>query len=246
MSRQSLNRQQSQPPIQQQCYTRQEPDGTIVTTTVQTKYVEPRSVRTTRYVDETTTELGCGPGILNTRYCLEPPGILRIAEIVIALIIISLITSVFGPGPFKGVLFGQTFIMLFTGIALCLTFIFLLVYFFRLHRTHLNFWPWFESDLFFSVLAAIVFMIASFLEAYYSTGAWSNNCNDIGGDGIIHNGCRLIYEWAFAAFFCFVLSVLYALSAVFAHHERNKYYREQQHLNSDEQNFSREERDFIK
>uniref|UniRef100_A0A9J2Q820 Uncharacterized protein n=1 Tax=Ascaris lumbricoides TaxID=6252 RepID=A0A9J2Q820_ASCLU len=38
-----------------------------------------------------------------------------------------------------------------------------------------------------------------FVEAYYATGAWANNCNDIGSDGFIHNGCRTIYEWAFAS-----------------------------------------------
>ena len=50
-----------------------------------------------------------------------------------------------------------------------------------------------------SGIASIFFLIFSCLEAYYSTGGWANNCNDIGGDGIIHNGCRLIIEWAFAS-----------------------------------------------
>uniref|UniRef100_A0A915MZ75 Uncharacterized protein n=1 Tax=Meloidogyne javanica TaxID=6303 RepID=A0A915MZ75_MELJA len=44
-----------------------------------------------------------------------------------------------------------------------------------------------------------VLRIIEIVEAYYSTGGWANNCNDIGGDGIIHNGCRLIIEWAFAS-----------------------------------------------
>jgi hypothetical protein len=112
-------------------------------------------------MEESVTELGCGPGTLNKRYCLEPIGILRIVEIVswfllivyfhqfffqiISLIIISLLTSVFGPGPFKGILFAQTLIMIFDGVALCFTFIFLLVYFLNIHRTHLDFWPWSKS-----------------------------------------------------------------------------------------------------
>ncbi|KAI1721691.1 membrane-associating domain-containing protein [Ditylenchus destructor] len=194
----------------QESYTQQQPDGTVVTTTktVRSKYVED-------------TEYGCGPGTLNERYCCKPVGIIRIVEIIVSLIIISLITSVFGPGPFKGVLFGQTFLMIFTGVALCLTFIFLIVFFFNLHQTHLFFWPWHVSDFIFSIVAAITFLILCFVEAYYATGAWSNNCNDIGGDGIIHNGCRLIYEWAFASFLCFVNAVLYAISAGLAHRERH-------------------------
>uniref|UniRef100_A0A1I8B0A0 MARVEL domain-containing protein n=1 Tax=Meloidogyne hapla TaxID=6305 RepID=A0A1I8B0A0_MELHA len=76
-----------------------------------------------------------------------------------------------------------------------------------------------EIDILLSSIAAIFFLVFSCLEAYYSTGAWANNCNDIGGDGIIHNGCRLIIEWAFAAFFFFILFVLYAASAFFAARE---------------------------
>ncbi|VDM32151.1 unnamed protein product [Toxocara canis] len=48
-----------------------------------------------------------------------------------------------------------------------------------------------------------------FVEAYYATGAWANNCNDIGSDGFIHNGCRTIYEWAFAS-----APLLFSLTAV--------------------------------
>uniref|UniRef100_A0A915DDM3 MARVEL domain-containing protein n=1 Tax=Ditylenchus dipsaci TaxID=166011 RepID=A0A915DDM3_9BILA len=104
---------------------------------------------------------------------------------IVGLIIISLITSVFGPGPFKNILIGQTFLMIFDGVALCLTFIFLIVYFFNLHITHLHFWPWNVSDLIFSTVAAITFVVLGLLEAYYATGAWSNNCNDIGGDAYL-------------------------------------------------------------
>ena len=225
---------QGQPIRPQQCYTRQEPDGTIVTTTVQTKYEGTRPHGGgTNYMEESVTELGCGPGTLNKRYCLEPIGILRIVEIIICLIIISLLTSVFGPGPFKGILFAQTLIMIFDGVALCFTFIFLLVYFLNIHRTHLDFWPWSKSDFYFSVVASLVFLVASFIEAYYSTGAWSNNCNDIGGDGVIHNGCRLIVEWAFAAFFCFVLCLLYALSAFLAHQDERE--KRRNHLRRSEE-----------
>uniref|UniRef100_A0A915DDJ1 MARVEL domain-containing protein n=1 Tax=Ditylenchus dipsaci TaxID=166011 RepID=A0A915DDJ1_9BILA len=87
--------------------------------------------------------------------------------------------------------------------------------------SHLHFWPWNVSDLIFSTVAAITFVVLGLLEAYYATGAWSNNCNDTGGDGIIHNGCRFIYEWAFASFFCFVNAILYAISAVLARKERD-------------------------
>ncbi|CAI4225312.1 unnamed protein product [Auanema sp. JU1783] len=191
-------------------YTTQQPDGTYVTTTTrtQTKYKE----------DEVYS---CGMGQLNKQYCMGPHGILRILEIFFCLVVICLVTSVFGPGPFKGVLFGQTILLIFAGVALCLAFIFLIVYFFTLNETHLDFWPWRITDLVFSATSAIIFFILSILEAYYSTGSWSNNCNDIGSDGIIHNGCRLIYEWAFAAFICFILAILFALSSFFAH--RNRY-----------------------
>lgn len=58
--------------------------------------------------------IGCGPGQLDTHYCMGPHGILRLIEIVCALshqnqlfqflclVVICLIVSVFGPGPFKG------------------------------------------------------------------------------------------------------------------------------------------------
>jgi len=190
-------------------YTRQEPDGRIVH--VRTKYVEDR-------------EFGCGPGTLNERYCCRPDGIIRIVEIIVALVIVSLITSVFGPGPFKGILFGQTLLIIFDGVAMCITFIFLVVYFFNLHETHLRFWPWSHSDCVFSVIASVLFLMFGLIESYYSTGAWSNNCNDIGGDGVIHNGCRLIFEWAFSSFFCFVNSIFYAFSAFLANRSRHYEY----------------------
>lgn len=48
----------------------------------QTKYLESVP-RDRQYMEEETViEHGCGPGTLNTRYCLEPAGILRILEIV--------------------------------------------------------------------------------------------------------------------------------------------------------------------
>ncbi|VDM59173.1 unnamed protein product [Angiostrongylus costaricensis] len=178
-------------------YTTHQPDGTYVTTTTrtQTKYHEDKVY-------------GCGLGQTNKHYCLGPHGILRILEIVslddikiclLCLVVISLITSVFGPGPFKGVLFGQTLLLIFAGVAMCFTFIFLIVYFFTLNETHLDFWPWRTTDVVFSSTCCVSFIILAVVEAYYSTGSWSNNCNDIGSDGFIHNGCRLIYEWAFAS-----------------------------------------------
>ena len=57
----------------------------------------------------------------------------------------------------------------------------------------------FLQDFTFSAASCILFLVMAFVEAYYATGAWANNCNDIGGDGIIHNGCRTIFEWAFAS-----------------------------------------------
>ncbi|EPB66875.1 synaptophysin / synaptoporin [Ancylostoma ceylanicum] len=156
-------------------YTTQQPDGTYVTTTTrtQTKYAE---------------------GLKN----LDKLHILQF----LCLVVISLITSVFGPGPFKGILFGQTLLLIFAGVAMCFTFIFLIVYFFTLNETHLDFWPWRTTDLVFSATCCFSFIILAIVEAYYSTGSWSNNCNDIGSDGFIHNGCRIIYEWAFASVRC--------------------------------------------
>uniref|UniRef100_A0A914CW83 MARVEL domain-containing protein n=1 Tax=Acrobeloides nanus TaxID=290746 RepID=A0A914CW83_9BILA len=198
-------------PTKQDVYTVQNPDGTFVTTTTTVK----------TKVDEDVA-YGFGPGPVNRNYCFKPEAIIRVLEIIIGLVIVSVITSVYGPGPFKGVLFGQTILMVFDGIAFCFSFIFLVVFFFNLHNTHLFFWPWHVSDFIFSIVATIFFLFLSILEAYYSTGAWANNCNDIGGDGIIHNGCRLIYQWAFAAFFCFINAILYAISAVFANRERKR------------------------
>uniref|UniRef100_A0A1I7VAJ6 Cation_ATPase_C domain-containing protein n=1 Tax=Loa loa TaxID=7209 RepID=A0A1I7VAJ6_LOALO len=56
--------------------------------------------------------------------------------------------------PFKGILFGQTFLLIFAGIAVCFTFIFFIVFLFQLHETHLDFWPWKIS-----VLGRIIVMI---------------------------------------------------------------------------------------
>ncbi|KAI6178640.1 MARVEL domain-containing protein [Aphelenchoides besseyi] len=191
-----------------QTYSIQQRDGNIVTTTTQSKYEED-------------IEYSCGLGApVDNRYCVRPAGILRIIEIIVGFIIVCLIASVWGPGPFKGLLFGQTFILLFTGVCLCVSFIFLLLYFFRIYATHLHFWPWHMTDFIFSTLSAILFVIFGFLEAYYATGAWANNCNSIGGDGFIHNRCRTIIEWAFAAFFCFVNAILYGISAFLASKER--------------------------
>ncbi|CAI5440436.1 unnamed protein product [Caenorhabditis angaria] len=77
------------------------------------------------------------------------------------------------------------------------------------------------EDLLFNVTCSILFFILSFIEAYYSTGSWSNNCNDMGSDGFIHNGCRIVYEWAFAAFLTFILAIFYALSAFFSYRNRH-------------------------
>ncbi|MFH4981988.1 hypothetical protein AB6A40_008697 [Gnathostoma spinigerum] len=117
--------------VRHETYTSTEPDGTLVTTTTRTQ---------TKYGYERV--YGCGPGPLNEAYCCSPMGLLRIAEIIIGLVIVSLITAVYGPGPFKGILFGQTFLLIFAAVALCLTFMYLVVFFFELHRTHLEFWPW--------------------------------------------------------------------------------------------------------
>uniref|UniRef100_A0A915BQW3 MARVEL domain-containing protein n=1 Tax=Parascaris univalens TaxID=6257 RepID=A0A915BQW3_PARUN len=198
------------PTVRQETYTTAEPDGTLVTTTTKTQ---------TRYVRE--RELGFGRGTINETYCCRPAGILRILEIIFGLVIISLISSVYGPGPFKGVLFGQTFLLIFAGVALCFSFIFLIVFFFNLHENHLDFWPWRISDFMFSICASVVYIVMGFVEAYYATGAWANNCNDIGSDGFIHNGCRTIYEWAFASFFCFTNGILYAVSALLAHRHQS-------------------------
>lgn len=206
---------------------RQDTGGNILTTSVEAKYSReiPPTIysrngdnirqRSFSYMEYDKYE----SNRLNLKYCFGPSGVLRIIEIIICLIVICLLTVVYGPGPFKGILFGQTLIMLFTGFTICLTFLILLAYFFNLTKTYLNFWPWTKSDILLSSIAAIFFLVFSCLEAYYSTGAWANNCNDIGGDGIIHNGCRLIIEWAFAAFFFFILFVLYAASAFFAARE---------------------------
>ncbi|CAJ0594939.1 unnamed protein product [Cylicocyclus nassatus] len=173
----------------------------------------------TKYAEDKV--YGCGMGQTNKYYCCGPYGCLRILEILLCLIVISLITSVFGPGPFKGVLFGQTLLLIFAGVAMCFTFIFLIVYFFTLNETHLDFWPWRTTDLVFSATCCFSFIILAIVEAYYSTGSWSNNCNDIGSDGLIHNGCRLIYEWAFASFLSFILACLYGVSAFLASRDRS-------------------------
>ncbi|KAI6182824.1 Marvel domain-containing protein [Aphelenchoides bicaudatus] len=188
-------------------YSIQQRDGNVVTTTTRTKYEED-------------VEYTCGAGKIDDRYCCRPEGIVRIIEIIVGFVIVCLIASVYGPHSFKGILFGQTFLIIFTGFAICVTFIFLLAFFLRIYATHLFFWPWHFSDLIFSIICVIAFAIMGFVEAYYATGAWANNCNDIGGDGIIHNGCRTIIEWAFAAFFCFVNAILYGVSALLASRAR--------------------------
>uniref|UniRef100_A0A0N5AWP7 MARVEL domain-containing protein n=1 Tax=Syphacia muris TaxID=451379 RepID=A0A0N5AWP7_9BILA len=174
------------PTLRQETYTTAQPDGTLVTTTTKTR---------TQYVyGGSGYTFGRGP--VAKRYFSRPSSIIRILEVVLGLIIVALVTSVFGPGPFKGILFGQTFLLIFTGIAICISFIFL--------------------DFVFSIAACLLLLIMGFFEAYYATGAWSNYCSEIGSDGFLHAGCRTIYEWAFASFFCFVLAILYAFGAMFA------------------------------
>uniref|UniRef100_A0A0R3RMY4 7TM_GPCR_Srx domain-containing protein n=1 Tax=Elaeophora elaphi TaxID=1147741 RepID=A0A0R3RMY4_9BILA len=73
----------------------------------------------------------------------------------------------------------------------------------------------------FSMTACSSYIILGLIEAYYSTGAWANNCNDIGADGIIHNHCRTIYEWVFASLLSFFNGFLYGINAFLAH--RNQY-----------------------
>uniref|UniRef100_A0A915Q2I3 MARVEL domain-containing protein n=1 Tax=Setaria digitata TaxID=48799 RepID=A0A915Q2I3_9BILA len=173
-------------------YTRAEPNGATVTTTTKT---------TNDHLENREYYFGRGP--LNRTYCCQPAGILRILQIIIGLLIISSIVSVYGPGPFKGILFGQTFLLIFAGIAVCFSFIFHIVFLFELHKTHLDFWPWKISDFMFSLTACSCYIILGFIEAYYSTGAWSNICNEIDSDGNIYNHCRTIYEWVFASVMIF-------------------------------------------
>lgn len=55
------------------------------------------------------------------------------------------------------------------------------------------------QDFVFSITSCLSYIILGFIEAYYSTGAWAHNCNDVGSDGAIHNHCQTIYEWVFAS-----------------------------------------------
>ncbi|KAF8367700.1 hypothetical protein PRIPAC_85529 [Pristionchus pacificus] len=190
-------------------YTTKAPDGTYLTTTTKTH---------TKYEEDMVYRIGRGP--FNRKNLMSMQGILRIMEIIAGLMIISLVVSVFGPGPFKGALFGQTILLIFAGVSLCLSFIFLVVYIFNLHDTHLDFWPWRVTDMVFCAVASIFYFVLSFVEGYYSTGSWANNCNDIGSDGIMHNGCRFVYEWAFAAILCFFCGFMYAVSAFIANRTR--------------------------
>lgn len=194
------------PTVREETYTTAQPDGTLMTTVAKTR---------TQYVYG-DNEIRIGRGPISKRYLRKPSVIVRAVEVVLGLVIVALIVSVYGPGPFKGVLFGQTFLLMLVGIAICVSFIFLVVYFFKLNETHLDFWPWQLSDFTFSLAACVLLLAMAFVEAYYATGAWANNCNDIGSDGIIHNGCRTIHQWAFAAFLCFVNAILYGISAFFA------------------------------
>ncbi|VDM31990.1 unnamed protein product [Toxocara canis] len=76
----------------------------------------------------------------------------------------------------------------------------------------------------FSLCACITYIVMGFVEAYYATGAWANNCNDIGSDGFIHNGCRTIYEWAFASvrfFFVTFVRFSYVIQLAISMHDRS-------------------------
>jgi hypothetical protein len=75
------------------------------------------------------------------------------------------------------------------------------------------------QDIAFSASACLIFLACAFLEAYYSTGAWATNCNDINGSGLLSNGCRTIYEWAFAAVNYMLLSITFVfISGIYVHH----------------------------
>ena len=78
---------------------------------------------------------------LNTDYCIQPAAILRLCEMVVCLVIVMCVSSVYGTGPFLGILFGHTFTLVLACVCLCVTFMILLVIFLGLHRTHLQ-CPW--------------------------------------------------------------------------------------------------------
>ncbi|VDO69783.1 unnamed protein product [Onchocerca flexuosa] len=79
----------------------------------------------------------------------------------------------------------------------------------------------------FSMTACFSYLILGFIEGYYSTGAWSNNCNDIDSDGIIRNHCRTIYEWVLASLLSFFNGFLYGISAFLAHRNKSRTIRGQ-------------------
>ncbi|VDO81062.1 unnamed protein product, partial [Onchocerca flexuosa] len=94
-------------PTRQEMYTRAQPTGTTgTTTTTTTTKTDSEQLQDREYYFDR--------GTLNKAYCCQPAGILRILEI-----------AIYGPGPFKGILFGQTFLLIFAGIAVCFSFIFL-------------------------------------------------------------------------------------------------------------------------
>ncbi len=64
---------------------------------------------------------------------------------VVGLIVIACVSSVLGTGPFVGILFGQTYVLVAVAVCICITFAMLVALFFQLHLTYLDFFPFKEA-----------------------------------------------------------------------------------------------------
>jgi len=209
--------------VKKETTTTQKPDGTIVTTTTRTHTLDrlERSARSADY--EYEDDFDFDAAFYSCDYCCTPAAALRILQIIVGFVIVGCVSSVYGPGPFFNLLGGHTYVLVITCFCVCVTFILLLIFLFGFHSTMMRGMPCREIDFVYSVIAAILFLIAGCVEIWYGIGYWDNSgCRNVAVQNVSYRGCPVYVEWIVAAAFCFINVLLYALGALLS--RLGKYY----------------------
>lgn len=212
--------------MKKETVTTQQPDGTVVTKTTETRTMDSS-------YDESYYGGGFGaPGEFeiqesefNCVYCCTPLATLRIAQIVVSFIILASVTAGVSAGLFNGVLSGHVFVLIVCFLCVCVTFAIFVAYLLGLHLTIMKACPWRLTDLIYSIIAAVLFFIAGCLEAWYASGTWGSGaeyyrlgwtyCAPSASDPNVWT-CPVYVPWIIAAVFCFINCILYAIGACLA------------------------------
>jgi len=204
--------------VKREVVTSQNPDGTYVTTT-RTRTLDRHTEYEYDYDDDVSNDLvldSCG-------YCCTPTGALRILQILVGFVIVGCVSSVYGPGPFFDVLGGQTYVLVVACVCVCVTFVLLVTFALGFHHTILGGMPWREIDLFYSIVAVILYLVAGGVEVWYAIGLWdTKNCQNATIHNVMQKNCPLYIAWIIAAACCFLNVLLYALGALLS--RMGKYY----------------------